>query len=73
MKMLTIHPIVAALTLAFSLSAWAQTPAAEPSLPYTVTSRDKLIKLSREMLVQPSAWAEVAKFNKRFGGLTLKR
>lgn len=36
----------------------------EPSLPYTVQKSDKLIRLSRDLLVTPGAWGEVAKFNK---------
>ena len=64
MKPMPLTPVVVALTLVFSFSAWAQAPLAEPSLPYTVTSRDKLIKLSRDLLVQPSAWPEVARLNK---------
>jgi hypothetical protein len=44
-------------------AALAQSPAAEPSLPYTVKSSDKLIVLSKELLIRPSDWAEVAKFN----------
>jgi len=41
----------------------AAAPTAEPSLPYTVKASDKLIRLTRDMLVRPSAWAEVARFN----------
>lgn len=37
--------------------------AAEPSLPYTVKSSDKLIRLARDMLVKPADWNEVARFN----------
>ena len=36
---------------------------AEPSLAYTVKPSDKLIRLSREMLVSTQAWNEVAKYN----------
>ncbi|MBX3653412.1 MAG: FecR domain-containing protein [Ramlibacter sp.] len=39
-------------------------PAPEPSLPYVVKPSDKLIRLARELLVRPEAWAEVARFNK---------
>lgn len=54
----------AALALAVSaLGALAQSPAPEPSLPYTVKPSDKLIRLSRDLLVQPGAWAEVVRFN----------
>ena len=37
--------------------------AKEPSLPYIVRPKDSVIKLTREMLVDPRAWPEVAKFN----------
>ena len=45
--------------------AGAQTPAPAPeaSLSYTVKPSDKLIRLSREMLVSPQAWNEVARYN----------
>jgi hypothetical protein len=51
--------------------AMAQAPAApaslstdaDPSLPYIVKASDKLINLSRQMLVSPAAWNEVARFN----------
>ena len=38
--------------------------APEPSLTYTVKPSDKLIRLSRDMLVSPQAWNEVARFNR---------
>jgi LysM repeat protein len=47
--------------LALCLALGAQ--AAEPSLAYTVQPGDKLIVLSREMLVRPDAWAEIARLN----------
>jgi hypothetical protein len=47
--------------LALCLTLGAQ--AVEPSLAYTVQPGDKLIVLSREMLVRPDAWAEVARLN----------
>ncbi|MBC7435111.1 MAG: FecR domain-containing protein [Bdellovibrionales bacterium] len=55
-------------TAALLLSSWllssnAQAQA-EPSLPYTVQSSDKLIRISREMLTKPGDWNEVARFNK---------
>lgn len=53
-------PIGAAM-LALCLALGAQ--AVEPSLAYTVQPGDKLIVLSREMLVRPDAWAEVARLN----------
>ncbi|MBC7608012.1 MAG: FecR domain-containing protein [Polaromonas sp.] len=49
--------------------AHAQTPnlassrRVEPSLSYTVKPSDKLIQLSREMLVDAKAWNAVAKYN----------
>ncbi|MCA0214163.1 MAG: FecR domain-containing protein [Proteobacteria bacterium] len=60
----------AALLTFFAAAALAQAPATpapaavpEPSLPYTVKPSDKLIRLSRDLLVTPGAWGEVAKFN----------
>ena len=35
----------------------------EPSLSYTVKPSDKLIRMSSEMLVNPQAWNEIAKYN----------
>ncbi len=35
----------------------------EPSLRYTVKASDKLIRMSREMLVNPQGWNEVARYN----------
>lgn len=46
-----------------SLGASAQTQALEASVPYVVRSSDTLIKFSREVLIDPKAWPEVAKFN----------
>ena len=46
-----------------SLSSLAQAPDKEPSLVYTVRPTDNLIKFTRDMLVNPKAWPEVAKFN----------
>ncbi|MCY1165858.1 MAG: FecR domain-containing protein [Pseudomonadota bacterium] len=46
-----------------AIQAQNQTRPSEPSLPYTVKSSDKLIRLSREMLVSTQAWNEVAKYN----------
>ena len=43
--------------------ASAASAAKEPSLPYIVRPKDSVIKLTREMLVDPRAWPEVAKFN----------
>ena len=60
-----LRAIAASLFIASATLAQAQTQARpeEPSLPYTIKPSDKLIKLSREMLVSPQAWAEVAKYN----------
>ncbi len=56
--------LFAALALAgVAAGALAQVPAPEPSLSYTVKASDKLIRLSRDLLVRPGAWGEVAKFN----------
>ena len=52
------------LTLATTAGAQPAPSAAEPSLIYTVKPSDKLIRLTRDLLVQPSAWPEVARFNK---------
>lgn len=52
---------IGAAVLALCLANGAQ--ATEPSLAYTVQPGDKLIVLSREMLVRPGAWAEVARYN----------
>jgi LysM repeat protein len=37
--------------------------ATEPSLPYTVKPKDKLIVLSKSLLVDTGSWPEVARFN----------
>ncbi len=37
--------------------------ATEPSIPYTVKAGDKLIVLSRDLLLRPGDWNEVARFN----------
>lgn len=49
-----------------SLCAHAQTspPPREPSVPYVVKASDKLLLLSRQILINPSDWNEVARFNK---------
>ena len=54
---------IAVATAAIASSAWAQSPAPEPALAYTVLASDKLIQLSRDLLINPKAWGEVAKFN----------
>ena len=51
------------------LSVLAQTPALlgslekEPSLTYTVRPSDSVIKFTREILIEPKSWPEIAKFN----------
>ena len=64
-KTVVLRALTASLFIASATLAQSQTqaPAEEPSLPYTIKPTDKLIRLSREMLVNPQAWAEVAKFN----------
>ena len=61
-----------AITLIASFSlGLAQTPpqansigqGVEPSLSYTVKPSDKLIRMSSDMLVNPQAWNEIAKYN----------
>ncbi len=57
--------------IAFSagFGALAQAPAnpsaaaKDPSLEYTVRPKDSVIKFTREMLVDPGAWPDIAKFN----------
>lgn len=46
-----------------SLARPAQAQGNEPSLPYTVKSSDKLIVLAKELLIRPTDWALVARFN----------
>jgi hypothetical protein len=60
LRVLATPLFIASVTLA---QAQPQTRPEEPSLPYTVKPSDKLIRLSREMLVSPQAWAEVARYN----------
>lgn len=62
MKLAPVAAVVLALSAAAAL-AQTPAPAPEPSLPYTVKPSDKLIRLSRELLVRPGAWNEVARFN----------
>ena len=57
----TCTALLLAVMTTFNSATWAQTPPIEPSLPYTVKASDKLIRLSRDMLVSPQAWADVAK------------
>lgn len=58
----------AAFLIAFCMFSHthAQTPApaAEPSLPYTVKPKDKLIVLSLQLLNNPQDWTKVARFNR---------
>ena len=62
-----IRAQAATFLIAFCMfsSTQAQTPApaAEPSLPYTVKPKDKLIVLSVQILNNPQDWTEVARFN----------
>ena len=51
------------LLIAFGSLASAQTRVLEPSLPYVVKPSDKLIRLSKEMLISTQAWNDVAKYN----------
>ena len=52
-----------------SVNVLAQSPATtagvarEPSLTYTVRPTDSIIKLTKDMLIDPKTWPEVAKFN----------
>ena len=59
--------LLATIFIASSNLAQAQTATQsrplEPSLSYVVKASDKLIRLSREMLVSTQAWNEVAKYN----------
>lgn len=56
---------VAALSLALGsvLASPALAQSSEPSLPYTVKSTDKLILLTKDLLVRPADWVQVARFN----------
>ncbi len=57
------------VAISISFAALAQVPASsanavkEPSLPYIVRPKDSVIKFSRDMLIDPRGWPEVAKFN----------
>lgn len=51
------------LAVLLASAAGAQTRPVEPSLPYVVKPSDKLIRLSKEMLISTQAWNEVAKYN----------
>ncbi|MGB4116297.1 MAG: FecR domain-containing protein [Polaromonas sp.] len=57
--------IATSLSLCMFPVTHAQTPlpATEPSLPYTVKAKDKLIVLSQQVLNNPLDWPEVARFN----------
>ena len=58
---------LAAALMCAAAPVWAQASAtaaaAEPSLPYTVKSKDKLIVLSKSLLIDAGSWPEVARFN----------
>ncbi len=57
---------VAATLLCATAPARAQTSVlpVEANLPYTVKANDKLIALTKTLLIDASAWPEVARFNK---------
>jgi hypothetical protein len=59
-----IRALAAIILVACCVSgpALAQT-VKEPSLPYTVKASDTLSRFSREVLVSPQAWQQVAQFN----------
>ncbi|MDO8279895.1 MAG: FecR domain-containing protein [Burkholderiaceae bacterium] len=62
----TLAVLLLALGFAWT-GAQAQGPApgsTEPSLLYTVKRTDKLIRLTRDMLIKASDWPEVARFNR---------
>jgi hypothetical protein len=54
---------ILALSLLLASTAGAQTRVLEPSLPYVVKPSDKLIRLSKEMLISTQSWNDVAKYN----------
>ena len=60
------NALAAILLIAPGVMVYAQmpSPTSEPSLSYTVKPSDKLIRLSRDMLVSTQAWNEVAKYNR---------
>ena len=58
-----LQAVAATLLIAFGSPVLAQTQLPEPSLPYVVKPSDKLIRLSKEMLISPQAWNNVAKYN----------
>ena len=64
-----LRTVVLLTASAISFSAFAQTPVPpsntgkEPSLTYTVRPSDSVIKFSREILIEPKSWPEIAKFN----------
>ena len=55
--------LAAIFLIAHASSALAQPLPDEASIPYIIKSGDKLIRLSAELLRQPSDWPEVARFN----------
>jgi hypothetical protein len=57
-----VKALVAVIATA-SLCAHAQTPPREPSVPYVVKGSDKLLLLGKQLLINSSDWAEVARFN----------
>lgn len=62
-----IRALAATLLIAPTVLVQAQTPtperALEPSLPYVVKASDKLIRLSRDLLVTGHTWNDVARYN----------
>jgi hypothetical protein len=48
----------------WTLARTASAATAEPSIPYTVKSSDKLIVVSAQLLLRPADWPEVARFNR---------
>ena len=64
--------VASAIAMASFFAAHAQTPSrSEPSLPYTVQASDTLSRFSRQVLVSPRAWQEVAAFNQLKDGNVL--
>lgn len=60
-----VTPALLAVLVATSAPlALAQKPATEPSIPYTVKPKDKLIGVSAQLLNRPADWPEVARFNR---------
>jgi hypothetical protein len=58
-----IPALVATLLIAYSSHALAQQAVVEPSIPYTIQPRDKLLLLGASLLHTGSDWVELARFN----------